>query len=303
MLVTPLRDGMNLVAKEYVASRIDATGALVLSEFAGAARELHNAILVNPHDLDGIKDAIRHVIDLDPVEAKARMRRLRRVVRRHDVYAWAHDFLAALQQPDSRRRRRERSQPGHTRRREQSVAAEILDANDAGQLHLTVHDEHAAERAFSRMSRIALVDRSRRATIAVTSKSAISETGVVAGSRPFATARTAMSRSVTIARISPSSTSTTSADAVELHGLRGNSNRIARVHPADVGCHDITYEYFAHRPLLDSADGRRCRVLYPPPRTPKPVGSVVCTGTQMGTKGMSGSTSGESLPSGICPRK
>jgi trehalose 6-phosphate synthase len=101
MLVTPLRDGMNLVAKEYVASRTDATGALVLSEFAGAARELHSAILVNPHDLDGIKDAIRHAITLDPIEAKARMRRLRRVVRRNDVYAWAHDFLTALSQHDS----------------------------------------------------------------------------------------------------------------------------------------------------------------------------------------------------------
>ena len=100
MLVTPLRDGMNLVAKEYVASRVDATGSLVLSEFAGAARELHSAILVNPHDLDGIKEAIRHVIDLDQVEAKARMRRLRRVVRRNDVFAWAQDFLAALQQPE-----------------------------------------------------------------------------------------------------------------------------------------------------------------------------------------------------------
>ena len=96
MLVTPLRDGMNLVAKEYVAARVDATGALVLSEFAGAARELRNAILVNPHDLDGIKSAIRHVLDLDPVEAKARMRRLRRVVRHSDVFAWAHGFLAAL---------------------------------------------------------------------------------------------------------------------------------------------------------------------------------------------------------------
>jgi trehalose 6-phosphate synthase len=101
MLVTPLRDGMNLVAKEYVAARVDTSGSLVLSEFAGASRELHSAILVNPHDLDGIKDAIRHVIDLDPVEAKARMRRLRRVVHRNDVYAWAHDFLTALQQPDS----------------------------------------------------------------------------------------------------------------------------------------------------------------------------------------------------------
>ena len=55
MLVTPLRDGMNLVAKEYVACRLDATGALVLSEFAGAAQELRDAILVNPHDLDGLK--------------------------------------------------------------------------------------------------------------------------------------------------------------------------------------------------------------------------------------------------------
>jgi len=96
MLVTPLRDGMNLVAKEYVACRVDATGALVLSEFAGAAQELRDAILVNPHDLDGLKQAIRHAVDLDPNEATARMRRMRRMVRRHDVHAWARAFLAAL---------------------------------------------------------------------------------------------------------------------------------------------------------------------------------------------------------------
>jgi len=96
MLVTPLRDGMNLVAKEYVASRVDQTGALVLSEFAGAARELDCAILVNPHDLDGIKGAIRDVLDLDPHEASARMRYLRSVVGRRDVHAWARDFLATL---------------------------------------------------------------------------------------------------------------------------------------------------------------------------------------------------------------
>ena len=96
MLVTPLRDGMNLVAKEYVACRMDATGSLVLSEFAGAAQELQAAILVNPHDLDGLKRAIRHALDIDPAEAKARMRRLRRVVRRRDVHTWAHGFLAAL---------------------------------------------------------------------------------------------------------------------------------------------------------------------------------------------------------------
>ena len=89
MLVTPLRDGMNLVAKEYVACRVDGTGALVLSEFAGAAQELRGAILVNPHDLDGLKDAIRHGVTLDPGDAKARMRRMRQVIRRSDVHAWA----------------------------------------------------------------------------------------------------------------------------------------------------------------------------------------------------------------------
>ena len=101
MLVTPLRDGMNLVAKEYVAARVDLTGALVLSEFAGAARELDGAILVNPHDLDGIKDGIRTVLALDPADSRARMRRLRRIVTRRDVHVWALDFLATLSPPDS----------------------------------------------------------------------------------------------------------------------------------------------------------------------------------------------------------
>jgi trehalose 6-phosphate synthase len=96
MLVTPLRDGMNLVAKEYVACRVDTTGVLILSEFAGAARELRSAILVNPHDLEGVKAAIRHALNGDPSEARARMRRLRRVVGRRDVHAWARTFLSAL---------------------------------------------------------------------------------------------------------------------------------------------------------------------------------------------------------------
>ncbi len=96
MLVTPLRDGMNLVAKEYVACRVDTAGALVLSEFAGAAQELHSAILVNPHDLDDLKRAIRHAVDLDANEGSARMRRMRRLVRHHDVHAWARSYLAAL---------------------------------------------------------------------------------------------------------------------------------------------------------------------------------------------------------------
>jgi trehalose 6-phosphate synthase len=96
MLVTPVRDGMNLVAKEYVACRPDLNGALVLSEFAGAAAELPSAFLVNPHDLDGIKNAIERAITVDPEERHRRMRALRRQVMTHDVQRWAQSFLAAL---------------------------------------------------------------------------------------------------------------------------------------------------------------------------------------------------------------
>jgi trehalose 6-phosphate synthase len=97
MLVTPFRDGMNLVAKEYVACRADLSGALVLSEFAGAAAELKGAFLVNPHDLEGMKEAIRQAVAVTPRDGRSRMLRMRRVVLRHDVHAWASMFLDALQ--------------------------------------------------------------------------------------------------------------------------------------------------------------------------------------------------------------
>jgi trehalose 6-phosphate synthase len=96
MLVTPVRDGMNLVAKEYVACRHDLSGTLVLSEFAGAAAELTSAFLVNPYDLDGIKNAIEDAITVKPDDARRRMRALRRQVLTHDVQRWARSFLAAL---------------------------------------------------------------------------------------------------------------------------------------------------------------------------------------------------------------
>ncbi|MGH3786671.1 MAG: alpha,alpha-trehalose-phosphate synthase (UDP-forming) [Pseudonocardiaceae bacterium] len=96
MLVTPVRDGMNLVAKEYVACKYDLSGALVLSEFAGAAAELTSAFLVNPHDLDGIKNTIRQAITIEPEEGRRRMRALRRQVMTHDVQRWARSFLAVL---------------------------------------------------------------------------------------------------------------------------------------------------------------------------------------------------------------
>jgi trehalose 6-phosphate synthase len=100
MLVTPFRDGMNLVAKEYVMCRTDLTGRLVLSEFAGAAAELRGAFMVNPHDLEGVKEAIRLAVNAGPKEAKDRMTRMRRKTYRRDVYDWANSFLLALQQTD-----------------------------------------------------------------------------------------------------------------------------------------------------------------------------------------------------------
>ncbi|MCM3501556.1 alpha,alpha-trehalose-phosphate synthase (UDP-forming) [Microbacterium sp. P26] len=96
MLVTALRDGMNLVAKEYVASRIDNRGVLVLSEFAGAADEMGSALLINPHDIDGLKDQIMRAIDMPAAEQGRRMRALRKRVRDHDVEDWSQDFLEAL---------------------------------------------------------------------------------------------------------------------------------------------------------------------------------------------------------------
>jgi trehalose 6-phosphate synthase len=96
MLVTPLRDGMNLVAKEYVACRSDLGGALVLSEFTGAAAELRQAYLVNPHDLEGVKDAIDAALNQPVEEGRRRMRSMRRQVLAHDVDRWARSFLDAL---------------------------------------------------------------------------------------------------------------------------------------------------------------------------------------------------------------
>jgi trehalose 6-phosphate synthase len=96
MAVTPLRDGMNLVAKEYVAARTDNGGALVLSEFAGAARELRQAYMCNPHDINSIKQALMRAVEADPSSAPRRMQTMRRYLRDHGGRQWAAGFLGAL---------------------------------------------------------------------------------------------------------------------------------------------------------------------------------------------------------------
>ncbi len=96
MVVTPLRDGMNLVAKEYVACRYDEKGALVLSEFAGAASELKSAYQVNPHDINGMKQVLLAAINADPRENARRMKAMRRQVMENDIDLWAANFLREL---------------------------------------------------------------------------------------------------------------------------------------------------------------------------------------------------------------
>ncbi|MEL6328609.1 MAG: trehalose-6-phosphate synthase [Planctomycetota bacterium] len=96
MMVTPLRDGMNLVAKEYCATRLEGSGVLVLSEFAGAALELKQALLVNPYDIDGMATTLEDALRLDDAEARRRMNALRRTIEKHDVSAWSDSFLRRL---------------------------------------------------------------------------------------------------------------------------------------------------------------------------------------------------------------
>ncbi|HUP24451.1 MAG TPA: trehalose-6-phosphate synthase [Thermoanaerobaculia bacterium] len=96
LVVTPLRDGMNLVAKEYVACRVDDDGVLVLSEFTGAAHQFNAALRVNPHDIDGLVEALDRALEMPLAEARRRMRKLRRTLRAHDVHRWGREFLEAL---------------------------------------------------------------------------------------------------------------------------------------------------------------------------------------------------------------
>jgi len=100
MLVTPFRDGMNLVAKEYAAAHIDGDGVLVLSEFAGAADELTDAVLVNPHDDRALQEAIVTAVEMHRHERRGRMAGLRDQIRKSDVKGWADRFLAELEATD-----------------------------------------------------------------------------------------------------------------------------------------------------------------------------------------------------------
>ena len=95
-MVTSLHDGMNLVAKEFVASRDDEEGALILSRFTGATRELRDALVVNPYDTEQLAEAIRTALEMEAEERQARMRRMRQIVKEHNVYRWAGSLITEL---------------------------------------------------------------------------------------------------------------------------------------------------------------------------------------------------------------
>ncbi len=95
-MVTSLHDGMNLVAKEYVAARDDEGGALILSQFTGASRELKDAVIVNPYDIEGMADGIRFSLKMAPAERSGRMKRMRARIKEHNVYFWAGNLIAEL---------------------------------------------------------------------------------------------------------------------------------------------------------------------------------------------------------------
>jgi trehalose 6-phosphate synthase len=97
-LVTSLHDGMNLVAKEYIAAREDESGVLILSQFTGASRELRDALIVNPYDIEQMAEAIRAALEMDPGEQRARMRRMRETLKDRNIYRWAADLITTLAQ-------------------------------------------------------------------------------------------------------------------------------------------------------------------------------------------------------------
>jgi len=95
-LVTSLHDGMNLVAKEFLASRRDERGVLILSQFTGAARELRDALLVNPYDIDQTAEAIRAALEMEPEDKQLRVHRMRRAIKEHNIYRWAANLVTEL---------------------------------------------------------------------------------------------------------------------------------------------------------------------------------------------------------------
>jgi len=95
-VVSPLHDGMNLIAKEFVSARTDTAGVLILSCFTGAARELEQAMQINPYDINGFAESLRNAIEMPEEERRKRMIKMRETVKEQNVYSWAEQFVSQL---------------------------------------------------------------------------------------------------------------------------------------------------------------------------------------------------------------
>jgi trehalose 6-phosphate synthase len=99
-MVTPLHDGMNLVAKEFIAARNDERGVLILSQYVGAVDELREALVINPYDGQQTAEAIRTALEMQPAEQAKRMKKLRNSVKSHNVYRWSAEILKRIAELD-----------------------------------------------------------------------------------------------------------------------------------------------------------------------------------------------------------
>ena len=95
-LITSLHDSMNLVAKEYAAARMDELGVLVLSQFAGASRDMKEALIVNPYNTEEVADAIFKALTMPRTEQRRRMKKMREAVKNYNIYRWAAEFIKAV---------------------------------------------------------------------------------------------------------------------------------------------------------------------------------------------------------------
>jgi trehalose 6-phosphate synthase len=95
-MVTSLHDGMNLVAKEFIAARSENDGVLILSRFAGASQELHGALIINPYDVEQTADSIKEALEMPKPLQGQKMKQMRRMIMGHNVYAWASNILRAM---------------------------------------------------------------------------------------------------------------------------------------------------------------------------------------------------------------
>ena len=149
-LVSSLQDGMNLVAKEFVASQVDEHGVLVLSRFTGAAEEIEEAVLINPFNVAGFADGIRTALEMEPGERRRRMRAMRAQLHRSTIFDWLVGILVAVRRSDGWRAWR---RPDVERQRPPAAVADVAESARTSRRASQRHGETRTHEALTRRSR------------------------------------------------------------------------------------------------------------------------------------------------------